>query len=53
MFGSEGSSNQSDLHMNDMMHFMAESAEADEGDSKEADWKWNIIRNRDKVNPTP
>ena len=44
-------SNQSDLSMNNMMYFMSGSAEAYEDDSKEVDWKWNIIRNRDKVHP--
>jgi hypothetical protein len=50
MSGSEDG-NQSDLGMNDMMYFMSDSAEAYEDDSKEAPWKWNIIRNRDKVHP--
>ena len=44
MSGSKDS-NQSDLGMNDMMYFMSGFAEADEDDSKEAPWKWNIIKN--------
>ena len=50
MSGSKDS-NQSDLGMNDMMYFMSGFAEADEDDSKEAPWKWNIIKNWDKVHP--